>query len=167
MICISLFIIFILYTLACIADGPDVKPILNIKVGNYLHKQADKFYHAHYCHIDYCPFVHNYIQSGIREAIPVIQNIGYDLELIKRTVKISEEQKFYFNSRKYNIDIIKECKHICSAAIMKEIEYRITYDVDDCNPDGCMYVTGSIICETKKRSQNYEQQKHRDTDYTY
>ena len=151
MIYITLFLLFIIYTLACIADGPDVKPILNIKIGNYLHKQADKFYHAHYCKIDYCPFVHNYIHSGIREAIPIVQKLSCDIELIKHTVKINEEESFYFRSRECNINIIDQCKRICSAAIMKAIEYRINYDIDDYNPDGCIYVTGSIICETKKR----------------
>lgn len=157
MIYISLFIIFVLYTLACIADGPDIKPILNTKIGNYLHKQADKFYHAHYCHIDYCPFVHNYIQSGIREAIPTIQKLSYELEVIKHTVKISEEEVCYIRTGKSSINIIDQCKKICSAAIMKAIEYRINYNVDDYNPDGCIYVTGSIICKTKKRrSKRYE-----------
>ena len=151
MILILVFILFILYTLACIADGPDIKPILNTKIGNYLHHQANKFYHAHYCHIDMCPFVYTYIETGYRNTIPVIEPIGYDMEMVSHTVRIGEEQTHYFKTRPSSVNIIDASKNICASAIFKILESRINYSVDDDNPDCCIYVTGSIICENKRR----------------
>lgn len=151
MICITIFIIFILYTLACIADGPDIKPILNIKIGNYLHRQADKFYHAHYCHIDMCPFPRRFLSEGYQNAIPIIEPIDYEMELVSHTVRINEEEAHYFKAGRSSINIIDESKHICAAAICKILQSRINYSVDDNNPDCCIYVTGNIICEKKRR----------------
>lgn len=151
MITISLFILFILYTLACIADGPDIKPILNIKIGQYLHRQADKFYRAHYCHIDMCPFPHRFLSEGYQNAIPVIEPIGYDMELISHTVRLNEEEVYYFKSRGSNINIIDRSKRVCIAAICKVIENRINFSIDDNNPDGCIYINGNIICEKEKK----------------
>lgn len=151
MIIISLFILFIIYTLACIANGPDIKPILNTKIGQYLHRQADKFYHAHYCHIDMCPFVRRFLGEGYQNAIPVVEPIGYEMDIIKHTVRINEEEAYYFKAGRSSINIINESKHLCAAAICKILQSRINYTVDNDNPDCCIYVTGSIICEKKRR----------------
>jgi len=152
MLYITIFIIFILYTLACIADGPDIKPMLNIKIGQYLHQQADKFYHAHYCHIDMCPFPRRFLSEDYQNTIPIIEPIGYEMELISNTVRLSEEEVYYFRSRESNINIINQSKRICIAAICKAIESRINFSIDDNNPEGCIYITGNIICEKKRRS---------------
>lgn len=154
----SLFILFILYTLACIADGPDIKPVLNIKIGRYLHRQADKFYHTHYCHIDMCPFPRHFLSEGYKNAIPIIESIGYDMELISHTVRLKEDEVYYFRSRGSNINIIDQSKRICANAICKIIERRINYSINDDNPECCIYITGNIICENKRRRtiRNYE-----------
>ena len=151
MIVCSIFTLFILYTLACIADGPDIKPILNTKIGHYLHRQADKFYHAHYCHIDMCPFPCHFLSEGYQNAIPIIEPIGYDMELVSHTVRLKEEEAYYFRSRGSNINIIDQSKRICIAAICKVIESRINFSIDDNNPEGYIYITGNIICEKKRR----------------
>lgn len=147
MIVTSLFILFIIYTLACIANGPDVKPILNRKIGTYLHKQADKFYHAHYCRPDYCVFVHKSIQSAKQKAIADITIINYDIELIRHTVKLDEEQVYILRNNLSNINLIEAVKDICSDAILHSVKKRIRFDVSEDNPDSCIYVTGSIICQ--------------------
>ena len=147
MIVTSLFILFIIYTLACIADGPDVKPILNRKLGTYLHKQADKFYHAHYCKPDYCIFVHKCIQSVKSEAIADITIINYDTELIRHTVKLDEEQVYMLRNNSSSINLIEVIKDVCSNAIIRSVKERIKFDISEDNPDSCIYVTGSIICQ--------------------
>lgn len=149
MIVISLFTLFILYTLACIADGPDVKPILNRNIGTYLHKQADKFYHVHYCRPDYCSFVNNRIENARREAIADFTIINYDIELIRHTVKLNEEQVYMLRNNLSSINLIDEAKHICSNGILHDIKRRIKFDISEDNPDSCIYVTGSIICQKR------------------
>jgi len=147
MILILVFILFILYTLACIADGPDIKPILNTKIGNYLHKQADKFCHVHYCRPDYCVFVHKSIQSAKQKAMADIEITNYNTELIRHTVKLDEEQVYMLRNNLSSINLIKAAKDICSNAILHSVKKRIRFDINEDNPDSCIYVTGSIICQ--------------------
>ena len=45
---ITIFVLFVLYTLACIADGPDVKPIWKKWLGKRLEKMANKYYPIQY-----------------------------------------------------------------------------------------------------------------------
>lgn len=151
MIICSIFILFILYTLACIADGPDVKPILKVKIGTYLHSQADKFYHAHYCKPEHCAFVHNSFRAAEREAIAEFTRIDYDTELIRHTVKLDEEQVYMLRNNLSSINLIDEAKRICSSAILHDIKRRIKYDINEDNPDYCIYVTGSIVVEKNNR----------------
>ena len=151
MITISLFILFILYTLACIADGPDVKPILKVKIGTYLHNQADKFYHAHYCKPDDCIFVYKSIQSPKQKTMADIAITNYDTELIRSTVKLDEEQVYRLRNNLSSINLIDEAKRICSDAILHNIKRRIKFDINEDNPDYCIYVTGSIVVEKNDR----------------
>lgn len=151
MIIYSIFILFILYTLSCIADGPDVKPILRFKIGTYLHRKADKFYHAHYCKPDYCIFVHKSIQSAKQEAMADITIINYDTELIKHTVKLNEEQLYTLKYNLSSINLIDEAKHICSDAILRAIKRHIKFDINEDNPDCCIYITGSIVVKKNDR----------------
>lgn len=147
----SVFILFIIYTLACITDGPDIKPIFNRKIGTYLHKKADKFYHAHYCKPDDCIFVYKSIQSAKQKAMADIEITNYDTELIKHTVKLDEEQVYMLRNKLSNINLIDEAKHICSNAILHDIKRRIKFDINEDNPDSSIYVTGSIVVEKNDR----------------
>lgn len=150
MIIYNIFILFILYTLACIADGPDVKPILKVKIGTYLHRKADKFYHAHYCKPDHCIFVYKSIQSAKQEAMADIAITNYDTELIRHTVKLDEQQLYMLKNNLSSINLIDEVKNICSSAILYDIKRRIKFDINEDNPD-CIYITGSIIVEKNNR----------------
>jgi hypothetical protein len=143
--------LFILYILTCIADGPDVKPILKVKIGSYLHNQADKFYHAHYCKPDDCIFVYKSIQAAKQKAMADIEITNYDTELIKHTVKLDEEQIYMLKNNLSSINLIDQAKRICSCAILHTIERRIKFDINEYNPDYCVYVTGSIVVEKNDR----------------
>lgn len=151
MITCSIFTLFILYTLACIADGPDVKPILKVKIGSYLHNQADKFYHAHYCKPDDCIFVYKSMQFAKQEAMADVTITNYDTELIRHTVKLNEEQVYMLRNNLSSINLIDEAKHICSSAILHDIKRRIKFDINEDNLDYCIYVTGSIVVEKNDR----------------
>lgn len=151
MIVISIFILFILYTLACIADSPDVKPILKVKIGSYLHNQADKFYHAHYCKSDDCIFVYKSIQSAKQKAIDNITITNYDIEPIRHTIKLDEEQVYMLRNNLSSINLIDEAKHICSSAILHDIKRRIKFDINEDNPDYCIYVTGTLVIGNERK----------------
>lgn len=151
MIAIIIFTLFVLYTLACIADGPDVKPILNTKIGHYLHRQADKFYHAHYCKPEHCAFVHNSIRAAEREAIAEFTKVNYNTELVKHTVKLDEEQVYMLRNNLSSINLIDEAKRICSNAILHDTKRRIKYDINEDNPDFCIYVTGTLVIGNERK----------------
>ena len=50
-----------------------------------------------------------------------------------------------------SINLIDEAKHICSSAILHDIKRRIKFDINEDNPDYCIYVTGSIVVEKNDR----------------
>ncbi len=152
MIIYSIFVLFVLYTLACIADGPDVKPILKVKIGSYLRNQSDKFYPAHYCKPNDCIFVYRSIQSAKQEAMADIEITNYNTELIRHTVKLDEEQVYMLKHNLSSINLIDEAKNICSNAILHVINRRIKFDINEDNPDYCIYVTGSIVVQKNDRN---------------
>lgn len=145
MIAIIYISLTFIYAICCIADGPDVKPILNRKVGNYLHKQADKWYHAHYCHIDYCPFVMDKFRQLQEWDNTDVRVLYYDANLIKHRVKFNKEQAFMFKSEEIKLNYIKMAKDICNKGICCSIKNRIAYDIFDDPVTGEMTITGSII----------------------
>lgn len=51
---ILIFVFFVLYTLACIADGPDVKPLWKRWLGLKLERWADSLKPINYCRGTFC-----------------------------------------------------------------------------------------------------------------
>ena len=51
---ILIFVFFVLYTLACIADGPDVKPLWKRWLGLKLERWADNLKPINYCYGTFC-----------------------------------------------------------------------------------------------------------------
>lgn len=151
MIVISIFILFVLYTLACIADGPDIKPILKVKIGTYLRIEADKLTKVRYCNPDCCILVNRNIRRYNESTFCDITMISCNTELLRHTCKVDEETAYYYKTGKSGINIIDELKRICSNSIIAEVQRRIKYDIDDDNPDCCIYVTGSIVVEKNDR----------------
>lgn len=47
---ITIFALFVAYTLCCIADGPDVKPIIKRRLSKYLEVQANRLHPIQYVH---------------------------------------------------------------------------------------------------------------------
>lgn len=76
---------------------------------------------------------------------------NYDTELIRHTVKLDEEQVYMLRNNLSSINLIDEAKHICSSAILHDIKRRIKFDINEDNPDYCIYVTGSIVVEKNDR----------------
>ena len=53
---ILIFVFFVLYTLACIADGPDVKPLWKRRLGLKLERWADSLKPIDYCRRNFCKY---------------------------------------------------------------------------------------------------------------
>ena len=56
---ILIFVFFVLYTLACIADGPDVKPLWKRWLGLKLAQWADSLEPINYCRRNFCRHYRN------------------------------------------------------------------------------------------------------------
>ena len=84
MITVSIFALFILYTLACIADGQDVKPIWKRWLGGKLEQYADRLKP-----IDYC--IHNKCKFYIDSLKPIYMPYG---DKLQKTIAISERELF-------------------------------------------------------------------------
>lgn len=148
---IIIFILFILYTLACIADGPDVKPILKTRIGNYLRNKADKLCTVRYCHPECCSFIRRSLDHISRNSFCDIEVVTCNLERIVHRIRIDERTAYYYKTGQSAINVIDEGKHLCRNAILTELSKRIKYEIDDDNPDYCIYITGSIIAEKNER----------------
>ena len=62
---VAVFVIFVAYMLCCIADGPDVKPVIKKRLGKYLEVQANRLYPIQYVH----PIVRTARESRIENAM--------------------------------------------------------------------------------------------------
>lgn len=111
---IAIFVLFVLYTLACIADGPDVKPVWKKWLGKRLEKMANRYYPIQYVQrpmpeIDN-PFVRQTIQITPAESKLLKSDImfkTYDfmvpdhivalagkVELTERNIRFSKQLKY-------------------------------------------------------------------------
>lgn len=77
--------LFILYTLACIADGQDVKPLWKRWLGRKLEKMADSLHPIDYCIPAACKF-------GNRFRTPEYHPTTFDSARIEKNVMITECQ---------------------------------------------------------------------------
>lgn len=112
---ITIFILFVLYTLACIADGPDVKPKWKKWLRKKLEKMANRYYPIQYVQrpmpeIDN-PFVRQTIQITPAETKLIKSNVMFqvfpDIMLGKMDSRIfSDNQVKFSNCIKEGIDNI-------------------------------------------------------------
>ena len=102
---ITIFILFVLYTLACIADGPDVKPIWKKWLGKRLERMANKYYPIQYVQrpmpeIDN-PFMRQTIQIQPAETKLIKSNAAFkvfpDIMLGSRDSRVFSDSQVKFS----------------------------------------------------------------------
>lgn len=146
--------LFILYTLACIADGQDVKPLWKRWLGRKLEKMADSLHPIDYCIPAACKF-------GNRFRTPEYHPTTFDSARIEKNVMITEcqlaEAAFRANfgepfpMYEYR-KLIEEGKRFCIKEIEKAIEensfVNIVIDRDSDWPN--IIIRGWLIVGRKK-----------------
>ena len=150
----------ILYMLACIADGQDVKPIWKRWLGLKLADIADGFYPIDFCHRDTCKYYKGLrkAQKDVRElkhrldvfqtARPIpVQQSYLALDKIESRMVISEGDVFRARCREHEAErigmpkhmlpkwetvdgLVEETKRRCVDSILKAAETRITLEVE-------------------------------------
>lgn len=149
-----LFLLFVGYTLACIADAPDVKPLWKHWLGGKLESYANQLKPINYCHKALCPFIK-------RVNTPQIHFISDTLE---KNVMIDEGEMFEvaqqeeFN-RRYNKPIptrftrqykINEGKEMCTNAILEAIPHYIDIKVDEDSYYPGVVIHGELVVGKKE-----------------
>lgn len=146
--------LFILYTLACIADGQDVKPLWKRWLGRKLEKMADSLHPIDYCIPSVC-------KHRLRSRIPDIHPTTFDSARIEKNVMISEYQLAQaairanfgepFPEYEYT-KLIEDGKRVCIREIEKVIEeynlVNIVIDSDSDRPN--IIIRGWLIVGRKR-----------------
>lgn len=110
---ILIFVFFVLYTLACIADGPDLKPRWKRSLGLQLRDMANNLHPIDYCSHDRCryyfdaterlPHYRNSYNDLIRHiaemnalnCTPTVFISEYDIKNIESTCMIYEDELYH------------------------------------------------------------------------
>lgn len=152
MITVSIFALFILYTLACIADGQDVKPIWKRWLGGKLEQYADRLKPIDYCIHSKCKF---YIDSLKPIYMPYGDKLQKNIAISERELldlKMMEHSAMNMYHRPIDPHMtvngrIDGIKRMCVNAILKSAEQYIKVEVDkeidypNIVVRGCLYVS--------------------------
>lgn len=145
MIAIIYFALAGLYTLACIADGPDIKPKLKVKVSNYLRTKADKLHPFRYCDYFTCLAVPS-------NKVAIENNFG-KLHKVEECIKFTEYDRFEATKKAINIyDVGK--KLAVNKLLVSCIPY-IKFDMIDNHFDNSVYVRATLLIG-EINNNNYE-----------
>lgn len=149
----SIFILFILYTFCCIADGPDIKPKLKVKISNYLRNKADSLVKVDYCNKDNCVYFTEFCKpTKPVNPCKVVLNVGYNPTILQHSVCIPEYERYSPRKNRFvdtNIDtdnyLIEQAKHRITRMFSDSIGDKIVYQIDKDNPSCSIYVTGTLV----------------------
>lgn len=152
----------ILYMLACITDGQDVKPLWKRWLGGKLEGWADNLKPINYCNRSECKYWQSYQLNDCRTRYEIPQ-VRFDAEKIEARMVLTEDELFrariiedearrhgmplHFIPRRETVDgMIDDLKKNCVNDILKLAKSHITVDVrkDECRGeiviDGMLYV---------------------------
>lgn len=150
------FFIFVLYTLACIADGPDVKPIWKQWLGGKLESYANKLKPICYCIPSNCVLAKKAMNvPQIRFVSEVIEvNILLDESEMYHATIYEEECRKHSTfaprslSRKYKIE---EGKKKCFDSIARRLQPYIDFKLDEDSYYPGVVVSGRLIVGKKEK----------------
>ena len=150
-----IFVLFVMYTLACIADGPDVKPLWKQWLGVKLLKLSRKYIKVYECVSPYnCGFVkyehkkseslgqrliqQENIADTLRKHIYEIQAMRADgiLQVRKHNVIVSEGELISAHHRALafggnpEYELIESAKKVCVETIIKSLRDQVVINVD-------------------------------------
>ncbi len=166
MITVTIFTLFVLYTLACIADGPDVKPLWKRRLGWKLERWANGLKPIDYCQMVSCKYYQEYLsRPRPSQQIPMECSTS-KVRLIEKAYKIGEDQLY---QARRNEDMARERglfipPHMTGEGMMNEYKQMITDDLTkELKPfvsikvihdeyDYCIRIIGSILVGKPKET---------------
>ena len=171
----------ILYMLACVADGQDVKPLWKRWLGLKLADIADGFYPIDYCHRDTCKYYKGLrkAQKDVRElkhrldvfqtARPIpVQQSYLALDKIESRMMISEGDMFRARCREREAEIVGMPKHMlpkwetvdgivddvkrrCADSVLETAKTRIALEVEKERFYPAIAITGTLYVGRKNK----------------
>lgn len=139
---ITIFALFVAYTLCCIADGPDVKPIIKRRLSKYLEVQANRLHPIQYVHpvmlSGNIKKVNNALRINEREVMEV---------MFRRGCTSDEAKAEIVNMAK------KELAESYPATLVRE--GFMTFETHE-NFDGAIYVKSCLHVANFKRYEDTE-----------
>ena len=163
MIAITYITLAILYAIACVMDGPDVKPLWKRWLGSKLEAQANKLKPINYCNRADCLYYLNWTPPQKHEPIQVDT---FDRKYIEQVVLIGEDDLFraairdgYCGGRSYGKSyekelLIENAKEVCFDKLMEACKPFVEFKImaDEWKPG--IHVCGAIEVGAKRK--NYD-----------
>ncbi len=165
-IAITYITLGILYMLACIADGQDVKPLWKRWLGSKLEGWADNLKPIDYCNRSECKYWQSYQLNDCRTRYEIPQ-VRFDAEKIGARMVLTEDELFrariiedearrhgmplHLIPRRETVDgMVNEAKRRCAADILKLAERYVTIEVETERYYPEIYVTGYLYVDKKR-----------------
>ena len=161
MIVTTIFTLFVLYTIACCMDGPDLKPLWKRWLGMKLEAKANSLHPINYCNKGDCQYFLQWMPP--QKPIPVEVH-QYGMKRIAHDVHINESQLMRARyheemARAHNIPLpqfqtveglVNDAKELCARMLLDSILPYINFKVTngDWRPE--IIVSGSIEVSTPK-----------------
>lgn len=170
---VSVFVLFVMYTLACVADGPDVKPKWKFWLGCRLEKEALKYKPIAYCMGTHkCPAVFYYrsaladsermadyhkslvesiVERQSRYEALRVDNVFY---MAERECFVSEgdvhDAMIMFRGNEFAVkervdELLAHAADVCRNEILEPIKQQIKFDVDRKTRYPGIIVKGTLI----------------------
>ena len=152
-----LYLVFgIMYLLACIADGQDVKPLWKRWLGGKLERYADRLKPIDYCNMRKCSYYMEAMEARQRPPSAV---------LMKSRVRIDESELFRAMTSEYEAKrrgyahllpswetkdgLVENAKRTCVKEILKSVERSIVFEVHEGTSCPEIFVEGILNIEKK------------------
>ena len=162
---IIVFVLFILYTIACCMDGPDLKPRWKRWLGGRLERLANYYYPINYvCKIRYKT---RWKTKEVPVFTPPIEVVTYDIKKIEECYLLQESDlslayaheelakkrdvPLWMIPRKLTIDgMVEDARERCVMSVIEAAKNFVTVeeDRDSCYPE--IIVRGSLFVGKKR-----------------
>lgn len=150
-----LFFLFIGYTLACIADGPDVKPLWKKWLGWKLERYANKLKPINYCNKPFCEHVEramkmpqiHFLSDILEKNILLDEGDMYEATMLE---ELSRKKNLPLPRRKTRHGMIEEGKEMCIKSISNSIVPYIDIKIDEDSRYPGVIISGRLMVGKKQ-----------------
>ena len=161
-----IFVLFVMYTLACVADGPDVKPLWKRWLGEKLLNASQHYIRFSICNGSrFCVHVNHSMESvdQYKRMVDALQKHIYRMAalnpssicVLRSSVKISESDlhdiyvrtkpmgELYFEAEKQRA--VRHAVEVCKNKILDGLSKGFAFDVEQDERTKAITIHGSLV----------------------